>query len=277
MDRGTGGALGPIFPDGTFEYMPIPEYSATRSAVTYASMPGQHVRTLAEVLPPRLAACRVHIDPDFGAATYGDAAPRKRRQLAHLAPGDTLVFYAGLVPRPRDDKPRLFAIGCLSVAEVHRLQARDIAGSRLRNRFGQTAHFLREPPDEELVLVEGDRARSRLFSRARPLGDTGDCLLRDLAPLGYQGSLRRAVGHWLTGVDSLRFLAAWLAHGPAGLVGATTRLIRVAPSALQNAGETGTLIIADRKLRDGDWVISLMTTEPSAVQVLARVDQVVPG
>ncbi len=25
LDRGTGGALGPIYPDGTFEYIPIPE------------------------------------------------------------------------------------------------------------------------------------------------------------------------------------------------------------------------------------------------------------
>lgn len=30
MDRGTGGALGPIFDDGSFEYTPIPEREPTR-------------------------------------------------------------------------------------------------------------------------------------------------------------------------------------------------------------------------------------------------------
>jgi Nucleotide modification associated domain 3 len=30
IDRGTGGGLGPIFPDGTFEYVPIPERKRTR-------------------------------------------------------------------------------------------------------------------------------------------------------------------------------------------------------------------------------------------------------
>jgi hypothetical protein len=100
MDLGTGGALGPIFRDSAFEYIPIPETAPSRSRLTYASLPGRRVPSLALVLPRRLADRRPHIDPDFDAWTYGDAAPRKRRQLLHLSPGDLLLFYAGLAPVP---------------------------------------------------------------------------------------------------------------------------------------------------------------------------------
>jgi hypothetical protein len=34
------GALGPIFRDGTFEYIPIPEAAPTRCSLTYATLPG---------------------------------------------------------------------------------------------------------------------------------------------------------------------------------------------------------------------------------------------
>jgi len=108
-----------------------------------------------------------------------------------------LVFYAGLEPWPRDDIPRLSAIGWFEVRKVHHLTSDQIAGNpTLRRRFGDTAHSRRDPPDLELALIEGEERRSRLLERARPLGDAEDCLLPDLsAGFGYRGSLRRAVGH----------------------------------------------------------------------------------
>ena len=42
IDRGTGGALGPIFTDGTFEYVPIPERKRTRNHRSYATLLGRH-------------------------------------------------------------------------------------------------------------------------------------------------------------------------------------------------------------------------------------------
>ncbi len=126
MDRGTGGALSPIFDDGTFDYVPIPEREPTRERRCYKTLLGQHGWPLADYLPRKLAALHPHIDPDFKAGTYGDAAPRKRRQLGRLIPGDILVFYCGLAPSPPIDAPRLFAIGYLCVKQIHALTASDI-------------------------------------------------------------------------------------------------------------------------------------------------------
>jgi hypothetical protein len=255
IDRGTGGARSPIFPDGRFEYLPIPEDRRSRSGLTFATLPSRHGNTLAGFLPPRIAAQQPHLDPDFEAFTYGDAALRKRRQLLRLRAGDLLVFYAGLEPWPRGDIPRLFLIGLLAVKEVYSLSADRIAGDRaLRRRFGKTAHFLLEPLDPELALVVGDERQSRLLGRALPLGDGEDRLLRDLASLGYEGSLRRAVGHWFEG-PALAAIEDWIAHGPASFVGYATRLFAVSPPDIRPANSyRGDLVIRDARPQVGDWI-----------------------
>jgi hypothetical protein len=275
MDRGTGGALGPIFRDGTFEYVPIPEAVPTRSPSTYATLPGRHSRSLASVLPARLAERHPHIDPDFQTATYGDAAPRKRAQLLRLAAGDLLVFYAGLAPDPPEDRARLFAVGSLRVKQVHRLSARDIDRSDLQRRFGRTAHFLRRTRDQDLALVEGHADRSKLFAHAIPLADGSDRLLRDLACVGYEGSLLRAVGHWITGAAPLRSLEAWLRRGPVSLVGGDTRLIAVSAAALHPAESGHDLAIDDPRPREGDWVIVAGERGSAGVRAFGRVNRTV--
>jgi 3-methyladenine DNA glycosylase/8-oxoguanine DNA glycosylase len=273
MDRGTGGALGPIFRNGSFEYIPIPETVPTRYSATYATVPGRHTRSLASVLPVRLAECHPHIDPDFDAATYGDAAPRKRAQLNRLAPGDLLVFYTGLVPDTLEDRPRLFAIGSLRVEQVHHLSAREIGSRDLQRKFGRTAHFLRRRPDRHLALVEGQAGASKLFARAIPFGDGNDRLFRDLAPIGYQGSLLRAVGHWITGPACLRLLERWLRHGPACLVDSDTRLV-VVPSSTLVSGKIGRdLVIDDRRLCAGDWVI-VRAKSDTGIRAFGRINRI---
>ncbi len=273
MDRGTGGALGLIFPDGTFEYVPVPETAPTSGAGTYATLPGRHARSLASVLPARVAKLHPHIDPDFTATTYGDAAPRKRRQLLRLEPGDLLVFYTGLLPRPPDDRPKLFAIGFFKVNHVHDLTSRDLDQPLLRHRFGRTAHFLRRPRDRYLALVEGEPTASQLFARAVPLGDGRDCLLRDLAGFGYEGSLLRAVGHWLKTAAGLSSLEAWLRRGPCNLVSADTRMISTA-SPIRPATIGSDVAVDDPRLREGDWIIALPEPKSRRIQALARVNRV---
>jgi hypothetical protein len=273
IDRGTGGALGPIFPDGTFEYIPIPEMVPSLCALTYATSPGRHVRSLATVLPARLAGLRPHVDPDFSTVTYGDAAPRKRQQLLRLDRGDLLVFYAGLLPRPPEDRSKLCAIGYITVRCVHNLSARDLDRPDLRRQFARTAHFLRHPRDQQLALVEGERASSRLFARAVPLGDGRDCLLRDLAGLGYQGSLLRAVGHWITTAGGLSALETWLQDGPAGLIEPHTQLFPVA-SILPPGGE-GDLVVNECQPHEGDWISTVAESDGPRIQALARVNRII--
>ena len=274
MDRGTGGALGPIYPDGAFEYIPIPETVPSNCPFTYATLPGRHVSALAAVLPARLAGLQPHIDPDFESCTYGDAAPRKRRQLLRLSPGDLLVFYAGLAPDPPLDRPRLFAVGYFRVKQVHHLHAAELDRAGLIRRFGRTAHFLRRQKDLELALVEGEPGECMAFEKALPLGDERNCLFLDLASFGYQGSLLRAVGHWIDGPKGVSALETWLHLGPASLVRPGTRLIPLA-SALQPE-ETGHLAAEGRDLREGDWIIALPQQEGKA-QALGRINRKEPG
>ena len=255
IDRGTGGMLSPIFADGSFEYVPIPEAEPSRCSKSFASLPARHGGTLAAFVPPRVASLPAHVDPDFETRTYGDAASHKRRQLLRLEPGDLLVFYAGFVPQPQQDIPRLFVLGWLEVEAANSLTADRIRGDeKLSARFGNTAYFLRDPPDPELALVEGRRERSRLLDRALPLGDGEDRLLRDLAGFGYSGSLRRAVGHWFEGTAAAA-LADWLRNGPALLVGDRTRLFAVPATKIRTAASyRGDLVFADSRLAVGDWL-----------------------
>lgn len=257
IDRGTGGVLAPIFADGSFEYLPIPETEPTHCPLTFATLATRRGQSLATFVPRRLASRPVHADPNFTAFTYGDAAPHKRRQLLRLEPRDLLVFYAALEPWPHEDIPRLFVIGWFEVRAAHHFSARQIATDRtLLKRFAGTAHFLRDPPDPELALIEGNRHRSRLLTRALPLGDGEDRLLRDLAPFGYRGSLRRAVGHWLSGPAVAAF-EAWLRGGPASLIGEGTRIFAITAAKVQVASpgsRRGDLVVADTQAAIGNWV-----------------------
>ncbi len=273
MDRGAGGAHGPIFDDGTFEYIPIPESEETLNERTYATLVGSHRLPLAKFLPRRLARVHPHVDPDFTSMTYGDALPRKRDQLSRLAPQDLLVFYSGLAPFPPEDAPRLFIVGYFEVKNVYSLRASAIESDLgLRRRFSKTAHFLRRSPDQELVLVEGNRSNSPLLKRALPTGDSQDDLLADLASFGYQGSVQRAVGHWVRRDTAMASLKAWLTAGPASLIENGARMFCVSSSAigLTSGPGSGDLAIAHEAASSGDWILAWSGEgEPSAI-LLAR-------
>jgi hypothetical protein len=57
----------------------------------------------------------MHLDPEFASFTYGDPTSPKAR-LRNLAPGDLLVFYAGLRGYRCDVPPGLYLIGYFEVA-----------------------------------------------------------------------------------------------------------------------------------------------------------------
>src|SRR5207249_3657093 len=98
IDTGSGGMLGRLFSDGSFELIPI---DADRDCLgrTYANAQGRYGRKLIEYFPQRLKARMkdsfIHLDPEFDTFTYGDPTSPKR-SLRNLARGDLLVFYAGL-------------------------------------------------------------------------------------------------------------------------------------------------------------------------------------
>ena len=92
IDKGAGGTWGPIFSDGSFEYIPIPEGDPGPDAITYNQAMGRHGKPLNTYLPPVLHDSPIHFDPEFESFTYGDPT-RKRNSLVRLDPGDILAFY----------------------------------------------------------------------------------------------------------------------------------------------------------------------------------------
>ncbi len=170
------GVRGPIFPDGRFEYLPIPEPEPTNQPVpTYADIdPSVELPDGAEKLP-------VHLDPEFAEYpyceryTYGDPFGVKARPLLELERDEYVFFYATLssAGKPARDwiPPRwgAYIIG-------HFRLARDpITGEEFskldpdgRAVFENNAHLKREEFDAK-VLLEGKIEESRLYETAIPL------------------------------------------------------------------------------------------------------------
>ncbi len=99
IDSGCGGMQGPLFRDGTFEYVPIPdEFRGTGvGSLTYGTARGRHGKALVIYFPAKrrhkYLNKPIHFDPEFKTFTYGD--PREGAP-AHSSPGDLLVLYTKL-------------------------------------------------------------------------------------------------------------------------------------------------------------------------------------
>ena len=200
IDLGCGGTLGPIFPDGTFEYVPIPEnpqYVSPRS-VYYHDLPARHGGTLAYYVPRRYQEAAAHYDPEFETFTYGDPARNKRAQLLRLDDGDLLVFYAGLRPVESPTVSRLYIIGYFTVASVESVDGTDSWPPKEFPRLLRNAHLRRNRPDHGLVVVSGHARASKLLDRANAISDEVQRATPETEKrLGIRGSLKRAIGRWV--------------------------------------------------------------------------------
>jgi hypothetical protein len=64
IDKGCGGALAPLFADGSFEYIPIPERRESRETRTFGNTVGMHAHPLSTYnLPKKLEHATTHVDP----------------------------------------------------------------------------------------------------------------------------------------------------------------------------------------------------------------------
>lgn len=179
------GFRAPIYPDGAFDYVPIPEREPTDDPVpTYADL------DLPYAVPDELLDRPVHHDPAFAGThgaetyTYGDEYGVKAGPLSDLSAGDWALFYATLStagrgalgvrddPAPADwQAPEwgAYLIGAfrLAVDPVTGAEYRELPPAE-RERYRENAHLRRETVDAK-VLLAGDPDDSRLFDRAVPL------------------------------------------------------------------------------------------------------------
>src|SRR5947208_16522213 len=83
----------PLFQDGSFDYVPIPDGFGIDER-TYGNTSSLKGRTLVEYFPAVRRATMtnrsIHFDPEFETFTYGDPTPPKAG-LRHLQQGDLLI------------------------------------------------------------------------------------------------------------------------------------------------------------------------------------------
>ncbi len=197
------GFRGPIYPDGSFVYLPIPEREPTaRSVPTYGDLLSV-LDPLPFTVAPDVGDTHVHLDPEFPEYpfceryTYGDEHGVKAGPIAELDPGDSLYFYATLSahdpPEGIDTGPTVdwiapewgaYLIGEFRIDRVVTAEAYASLSPREREPFADNAHRKRDPPDAK-VLVLGT-ADSALFDRAVPLsnpqqGSAANSIVTDLS------------------------------------------------------------------------------------------------
>jgi hypothetical protein len=168
IDKGTDGTLGPIFKDGTFEYIPISEGDPkSKEERTYKNTLGRSGKRLSTYLPKKIENRTMHFDPEFKTFTYGDPTS-KRNYLIKLEKGDMLVFYAGLSPYQNNkQKTGLYIIGYFTVQEMldfNQLTKKQI--KECHKKYYNNAHIKRNSGTEDLVIIVGKKVMSRLLDKA---------------------------------------------------------------------------------------------------------------
>jgi hypothetical protein len=182
VDAGCGGIQGPLFEDGTFEFICIPDRKRV-SVHTYGNMVGRGGEPLVSYFPrgqrKALAEQHVHVDPEFETFTYGDPTILKG-SLRNLRPGDLLAFYCGLQRwdamrgGDSDQRPALYLAGFFEVALAGMASGFD--KKVLESQFGKNFHVrypsVFEQQKYDLVLVKGGPG-SRLFRKAYQISVEG--------------------------------------------------------------------------------------------------------
>ena len=171
---------GPIFEDGTFEFIPIPETPNIRGnhAVRYRDLKSFYHREedLTRYVPKRYWDLATHSDPEFETFTYGDnceTAPRAA-SLKGLERGDNLFFIVRL-ERWNDAGPTseygFYLIGCLEIEDwlpnVRSRPRREVFASvcenaHVRRGLANARHW------DGFWVFRGSE-RSRRFRRAVPV------------------------------------------------------------------------------------------------------------
>ena len=180
IDTGTGGIHGPLFKDGSFEYVPISDEFNGRgvSNHTYGNTKGGcRKKLLLYYFPERSRQKRrdtpIHYDPEFETFTYGDPTTPKRG-LRKLKKGDLLVFYAGLEGWDFRCDPALYVIAYFEVEKAG--LAAEFAKQELQRDFWKNFHVRHKAvfanQKDRLVLVKGSN-RSRLLRKARRISVLG--------------------------------------------------------------------------------------------------------
>jgi hypothetical protein len=202
IDKGTDGALAPIFSNGSFEYIPLSEKnSKTIEKRTFETTHGDNGIPFSKYLPEKIKNRKLHFDPEFETFTYGDQTS-KRNYLLKLEKNDYLVFYAGLTPyENKVYEEALYIIGYLEVEEVINFGKLN-PNEQLKciTLYKNNSHIKFEGY-EKLVIVKGNKT-SKLLDKAvllskkklNKIGRNYHAVSSEMEELlGISGSIQRSI------------------------------------------------------------------------------------
>ncbi|MCX8213287.1 MAG: hypothetical protein OTJ97_02055 [SAR202 cluster bacterium] len=171
---------GPIFSDGTFEFLPISEDRdlPAGDGVRYHNLRSFYDlgQDLMRYVPPRLRDRTAHADPEWDTFTYGDncATSPRAAALKRVVPGDRLLFLVRL--QSWDQIGLTEAYGFYLVGFIHvdgmlrNVTARP--DDAVLDRFGRNSHVWRGLSGPGLwngFCAFSGSSQSRRLSRAAPL------------------------------------------------------------------------------------------------------------
>ncbi|MFC4986991.1 hypothetical protein [Saliphagus infecundisoli] len=181
------GTVAPLYDDGRFEYVPIPEKTReTDEEETFGSWPLRGRKGVAADLTTRirprpigdddlvlsgedLAGWPLHRDPNFEALSYGEHRAGYVSRLRSLEAGDAVGFYAGLSD---GDRTHRYLIGSFTVEEVAVVTPETPPEEReaILERFPENAHAKRASGtelyrEEKAVVLLAGREPGGLLAR----------------------------------------------------------------------------------------------------------------
>ena len=196
--------LSPIFDDGAFEFITIPEEPlvAGPHSVRYRDLRSHYdsKESLARWVPDRLLEKATHFDPEFYTNTYGDNCERSPRAfgLKEARPGDLMFF---LVRLARWSEGRFtgesgfFLIGFIEVESIFRAPVGPTEAES-PPRYAANAHVRRAMNDSQYwdgFWVFAGSERSTRFPRAVPVDRAfADRVLRTATGQPYAWSPNRS-------------------------------------------------------------------------------------
>lgn len=174
---------GPIFFDGTFKYIPIPEKEEKLKDVTFR-FPKYSDLGIENYVKDEFKRSYVHIDPNFHEMTYGHAKRGFGYEtiLKNLNRGDILAFYATLDYFDKEKRPKYdwinktwgtYIIGAFTISGVYSQKNFLKLPYEQRSQFVSNPHFLRKNHGA-YFWIAGHRNSPGLFDIAFPLDDEGN-------------------------------------------------------------------------------------------------------
>jgi hypothetical protein len=194
----------PIFPDGTFEMIPIIESppDAGPHSVRMGEVPSwkNPTQDLSKWIPERYRDMATHFDPEFITRTYGDNCERAARaySLKKASRGDLIFFLARLKAHNEPDPAAqlgFYLVGFIELEDILSNVRTKPTPEQLQ-RFGSNAHVRKGLNDDahwDGFWVFGGSERSVRFSCAIPVDrQFCDAVLRTASEEPFQWSSHRS-------------------------------------------------------------------------------------